>query len=181
MPNYRRNLLPGGMYFFTVVTAGRRPWLCRDEATDALRRAGRKVRASLPFEVVAWVLLPEHLHCIWTLPTGDSDFPGRRRLIKGFVTRTYGKVLSAEDDQSPGQGRMPSVWQERYWEHTIRDEADLAAHMSYIHFNPVKHGHCRAPSQWRLSTFHAFVRRGLYPKDWGAGMEPTMPEAVGME
>ena len=181
MPNYRRNLLPGGTYFFTVVTAGRRPWLCRDEATRSLRRAVRKVRASLPFEIVCWVLLPDHMHCIWTLPAGDSDYPARWRLIKGFVTRTHGKALAIGDDQSRVRGEMPSLWQERYWEHTIRDEGDLAAHVDYIHFNPVKHGYCRAPWEWKLSTFRRLVKRGLYPKDEGAETVPSIPDAVGRE
>ena len=157
MPNYRRNLVPGGTFFFTVTLRDRRSdFLTRHIA--ALRQAVRAVQLLRPFEIDAWVVLPEHLHCVWTLPADDSDFPSRWRGIKS----RFGAAIGQR-----------GVWQDRYWEHTIRDERDYAAHIDYVHFNPVKHGLVAHVADWPYSTFRRAVAAGVYPQDWqGSDNEP---------
>jgi len=163
MPNYRRNLIPGGCYFFTVNLLDRRSNLLVAQI-DALREAVRETRRSKPFHIDAFVVLPDHLHCLWTLPPGDADFPARWRTIKALFSRQ----VAQPQDRRPSleRKREAGVWQRRYWEHTIRDEIDYAAHMDYIHFNPVKHGLVEHPAAWPHSSFSRCVERGLYPKDW---------------
>src|SRR6266404_7121867 len=110
---------------------------------DALREAVRMVRERSPFHIDAWVVLPDHSHCLWTLPEGDSDFPSRWRDIK----TAFSKSLPATERRSAVMVRRGErgIWQRRYWEHTIRDDRDYAAHMDYIHFNSVKHGLTEKP------------------------------------
>ena len=169
MPNYRRASLPGGTYFFTVVTFERRPILCKDDVRDALRIAIEDVRRSQPFTIDAWVLLPDHLHCVWTLPEGDANYPQRWARIKRRVSVQCAQRYSR--DHATGSSRQMrrerSVWQRRYWEHQIRNSEDFARHIDYIHWNPVKHGYVTRAREWRFSTFHRFVRQGLYPLEWG--------------
>jgi putative transposase len=141
---------------------------------DSLRNAMRHERARRPFTVDAMVVLPDHVHAVWTLPSGDSDYSGRWRSIKsGFVRRlqTQGLALTAN-----AKGEH-AVWQRRFWEHQIRDELDLARHVDYIHINPVKHGWAERVADWRWSTFHRYVRLGMLPIDWAA--EPSMEGTFG--
>ena len=155
MPNYRRNRVAGGTYFFTVEPAGP-PYRSASRADHALRNAVRSVRARRPFHIDAWVVLPDHLHCLWTLPDGDADFPGRWRAIK----IAFSKSLPAIEPRS--LPRLPrgerGIWQHRYWEHTIRDDRDYAVHMDYIHFNPVKHALVRRAG--RVALFKLPALRG---------------------
>lgn len=174
MPDYRRNRVPGGTYFFTVNLRDRRSNLLTTNI-DALRQAVRETRATMPFHIDAWVVLPEHLHCLWTLPAGDADFPNRWRAIKTAFTRSL-PAEEAHTQVMPRRGER-GIWQQRYWEHTIRDERDYAAHMDYIHFNPVKHGLAPHPAAWPYSTFRYCVSQGLYPTDW-IGSAPA-PESTG--
>jgi putative transposase len=170
---YRRAFVPGGAFFFTVVTAGRAP-LFADKANIAvLQSAFRRVRFQRPFLLKAVVVLPDHLHCIWTLPPHDGDFSTRWRLIKTWFTKHC-------DSASQGRANKitigeSSLWQPRYWEHVLRDEADLRRHIEYIHFNPVKHGYVKAPIDWPYSSFHRYVKAGVYPPDWGAADVDFMP------
>lgn len=164
MADYRRNFVPGGSYFFTVNLLDRRTRLLTANI-DALRAAFRNVRSRHPFNVDAIVMLPDHLHAIWSLPEGDADFPLRWRLVKSAFSRTLAPGETVSPSRAAKQER--GVWQRRYWEHTLRDEADFARHVDYIHFNPVKHGHVSRVSDWPYSSFHRFVQRGLYPQDWG--------------
>lgn len=182
MPNYTRNFIPGGTFFFTVVTHERRPWLCSDAARNSMRHAIDKVRKNLPFSIDAWVLLPDHLHCIWTLPPGDTDYSSRWRLIKGHVSKSFADDF-AEGRLSPSRlkRRERGLWQRRFWEHTIKDDADLAAHCDYIYYNPVKHGLCASPREWPFSTFHGFVKSGVYGVDWGDGAMKRLREGIGGE
>ena len=127
MPNYRRLHLPGRSYFFTHVTYQRHPWLCTDLGRQALREAIITVRQKHPFVINAFVLLPDHFHCILTLPENDADYAKRWRLIKLMVTKACGKELGFPLEQSPsgerrGEGKL---WQRRYWEHCIRGEKDF--------------------------------------------------------
>jgi putative transposase len=171
MPDYRRNRTPGATYFFTVNLRQRRSDLLVQHI-DTLRHAVRKVRRRSPFHIDAWVVLPDHMHCLWTLPKEDTDFPSRWRDIK----TAFSKSLPATERRSAVMVRRGErgIWQRRYWEHTIRDDRDYAAHMDYIHFNPVKHGLVDNPADWPYSSFRRCVVGGLYPGDWlGGGAEPA--------
>jgi putative transposase len=161
--NYRRNFVPGGSYFFTVNLAERRLSLLT-EYIDLLRRTFREVRTRHPFRIEAAVILPEHLHMIWTLPEDDADFALRWRLIKSGFSHALpgGERISASRATRGERG----IWQRRYWEHTLRDENDFARHLDYIHFNPVKHGHAARVRDWPYSSFRRWVRLGGYPEDW---------------
>lgn len=170
MPEYRRSNVAGGTYFFTLVTHQRKPLLLHPPVRAALREAIEYVRANRPFTVEAWVLLPDHLHCIWTLPAGDAGFSKRWGVIKQRVSsRCRAQSIVADDLSASKQHRREAgLWQRRYWEHLIRDEHDYRRHMDYIHWNPVKHGLVKQASEWPYSTFHRHVRDGLYPADWGS-------------
>lgn len=163
MPNYRRAFVPGGTYFFTVAIADRRTALLT-EHLDALSHAFRVARAWRPFAMSAFVVLPDHLHCIWSLPEGDADFPARWNRIKGEFSRR----VDNRERRSPSRTskRERGIWQRRYWEHLIRDEPDLHNHINYIHFNPVKHRYVSRARDWPHSSFHRFVREGVLPADW---------------
>jgi putative transposase len=166
MPNYRRNRVPGGSYFFTVNLHDRCSDLLVTEIAS-LRTAVRAARIRHPFHIDAWVVLPDHMHCLWTLPPGDADFPLRWRAIKAAFSRS----VPQPEARRPSliRKRESGIWQRRYWEHTIRDEQDFAAHMDYVHFNPVKHGLATHPADWRLSSFQRCVALGVYPADWASG------------
>ena len=166
MTNYRRNYVAGGTYFFTVALANRQSTLLVDEV-EHLRRALQTVRQHQSFTLMAMVVLPEHLHCIWTLPTGDSDYAARWRKFKARFAMILPKDEARSLSRERKQGR--GIWQRRYWEHTIRDERNFRQHVDYIHFKPVKHGLATAVSDRPHSTFSAYVQRGLYPLDWGGG------------
>ncbi|MEW6765583.1 MAG: transposase [Pseudomonadota bacterium] len=168
MSDYHRNRQPGGTYFFTVNLFDRRSTLLIDHA-DALREAVRTVRARRPFHIDAWVMLPEHMHAIWTLPAGDVDYSGRWRDIKVAFARMLPKL----EPRSPVQLARGErgIWQRRFWEHTLRDERDYAAHVDYVHINPIKHGLVSRVRDWPYSTFHRYVARGVYPPDWAGGGE----------
>ena len=157
MVNYRRNRIPGACYFFTVTLRDRKSDLLT-RYVDILRASFRKTMIKTPFRIEAIVVLPDHLHTIWTLPDGDDNYQGRWRSIKSTFTFRLRKHLQLD---------IPSPWQTRYWEHTLRDERDYQNHMDYIHFNPVKHGHSKRVRDWPHSSFHQYVRQGLYPPQWG--------------
>jgi REP-associated tyrosine transposase len=163
MPDYRRNRVPGGTYFFTVNLLDRSSRLLVAHV-DVLRAAVRETRAKTPFHIDAWVVLPEHMHCIWTLPPGDDDFSGRWREVK----KAFSKAIPQGERRSPVRRERGErgIWQRRFWEHTVRDERDYANHMDYVHFNPVKHGFVAHPAEWPYSSFHRCVAAGVYPLDW---------------
>lgn len=177
--DYRRVFVRGGAYFFTVVTAKRRPILASQHALALLRDAFRATAVSRPFVVEAIVVLPDHLHCIWTLPPGDADFSTRWRLIKTRFTRRAAPALcQGSHPLGPVRGNG-SIWQQRFWEHLLRDERDFERHFDYVHYNPVRHGYVSSPALWRYSSFHRAVRDGVYPVDWGA--EAPDLDGVGRE
>ena len=160
MPNYRRIRKPGGTFFFTVVTYARQPVFQNSEARSGLRRIVKKTQSQHPFYIEAMVLLPEHLHSMWTLPEGDHDYSKRWRIIKGSFTHWIRKW-----------GFDGRIWQNRFWEHTIRDDEDFARHFDYIHYNPVKHALVDSPAKWEFSSFHRYFARGWYTEEWGS-IEP---------
>jgi putative transposase len=163
MPNYRRNRVPGGTYFFTVNLEDRDSALLVDHIEE-LRASVRRARQLTPFHIDAWVVLPDHMHALWTLPEGDSDYPRRWQTIKLLFSRQL--PLRESLPNTRYQRGERGIWQRRYWEHTIRDDRDYAAHMDYIHFNPVKHGLVVSVADWHHSSFHRCVRAGLYPPSW---------------
>ena len=170
MPDYRRNRVAGGTYFFTVNLLDRRSDLLVAQI-DALRAAVRGVRARSPFHIDAWVVLPDHMHCVWTLPEGDADFSSRWYAIKVAFSKSLPGIAPRSRVRLRRGER--GIWQRRYWEHTIRDDRDYAVHMDYIHFNPVKHSFASTPADWPFSSFRRCVARGLYPHDWiGGAAEP---------
>jgi putative transposase len=178
---YRRAKTKGGTYFFTVVTHNRRKFLCYPANVSLLREAFRYVMAEHPFQIDAIVLLPDHLHCIWTLPNGDNDYSTRWRLIKSCFTRHCDPVYRGAPSASRQKKQEQAVWQRRFWEHQIRDERDFTQHVEYIHYNPVKHGLAKAPRDWPYSSFHRDVRRGIYAEGWGAEREIVFADGIGNE
>jgi len=165
MPRYVRAVVPGGTFFFTVVTLERSRGLLTKNI-DVLREVFARAQRRRPFTIDAIVVLPDHLHCIWTLPTGDSDFSSRWHEIKACFSARLPKreALSARRRRKGERG----VWQRRFWEHLIRDERDFERCADYIHWNPVKHRHARSPLVWPHSSFHRYVERGVYAREWGA-------------
>ncbi|MBU0500125.1 MAG: transposase [Gammaproteobacteria bacterium] len=170
MSEYRRARIPGGTFFFTLVTHDRIPYFDSGARVAVLREAFRQVMSSRPFRIEAIVVLPDHLHCLWKLPVGDGDYSSRWREIK--------KAASRRIATDSNQRKERPVWQRRFWEHAIQDESDWRSHVDYIHYNPVRHGLVQAPGDWPWSSFGMAVRRGWYEPGWGkqhpgniAGME----------
>ncbi len=162
MVHYRRNRVAGGTYFFTVNLRDRRLALLVEHA-GALRDIVRVVRIELPFVIDAMVILPDHWHAVWTLPPNDAGYARRIRLIKARFTRQLVRAGVAIAKDQRGEHRL---WQQRFWEHTIRHERDLATHVDYVHSNPVKHGHVVHAVDWPYSTFHRYVKQGVLAPDW---------------
>ena len=163
MTDYRRNRVSGGTYFFTVNLLERKSSLLV-EHIDLLREAVRIVKTRHPFHIDAWVILPDHLHAVWTLPEGDSDYSGRWRSIKIAFAKSVPKTERRSAIRLAKGER--GIWQRRFWEHTIRDDADYAAHVDYVNINPLKHGLVKRVADWPYSSFHRDVARGIYPVDW---------------
>ncbi len=133
---------------------------------DELHNAVRNTKIKRPFHIDAWVVLPDHMHCIWTLPENDADYSSRWREIKKAFSKSIPKNEYRSKIRISRNER--GIWQYRFWEHTIRDELDYQRHMDYCHFNPVKHGFVNNVEQWSYSTFHSLVKKGVYSKDWGS-------------
>ena len=168
MPSYRRRHIPGGTYFFTVVTENRQPILDAPPARDLLHRAIADCARSRPFTLEAMVLLPDHLHAMWRMPQGDANYSGRWAQIKSRFSHEW--LLQGGEEQRRTASRLRhrrrGVWQRHFWEHHIRDETDFERHFHYIHYNPVKHGLVKCPHQYEFSTFHQAVRRNVYEATW---------------
>jgi len=178
---YRRVFVPGGTYFFTLVAFSRRKIFTQDNVVAMLRQAFQIVQVKHPFKIEAAVILPEHLHMIFSLPECDGDYPTRWRLIKTYFTQHWEGANDIPATASRQLKGERAVWQRRYWEHLIRDGEDWKRHVEYIHYNPVKHGLVRAPVEWKYSSFHTFVKQGLYSADWGAEEDFEVASIVGME
>jgi putative transposase len=158
MQGYRRNLVEGGTYLFTANLLDRTSTLLVDEIAS-LRAAVASTRARLPFRIDSWVVLPDHMHCIWTLPPGDADYPERWRQIKAAFSKSIPESTPSNSSQALKGER--GIWQRRYWEYTIRDARDYAAHMDYVHFNPVRHGYVTCALDWPYSTLHRCAASGI--------------------
>ena len=164
MVNYRRNFVPGGTYFFTVALRDRRSQQLT-QSIDLLRQAFRNTLRSQPFHIDAIVVLPDHLHSIWTLPPGDNDYPSRWKAIKSNFSRQLSHAGIPVEKRQDGS---TLVWQRRYWEHTIRNDEDFKRHIDYIHINPIKHGLVKHVVDWPFSSFHRYVKQGILPVTWAS-------------
>ena len=154
---YRRVRKEGGTYFFTLLTFKRSRILTKPENVTLLREAFRGVMDKHAFRIEAFVLLHDHLHCIWTLPDGDSDVSKRWRLIKSRFTRECSGAHKHAPLGSRRRKGEQAVWQRRFWEHLVRDDEDLVKHVEYIHYNPVKHGLVNAPKDWEYSSYREYL------------------------
>jgi putative transposase len=168
MQRYRRDKYPGASYFFTVNTNRRQRVLTTPPFYNALKSAIKEVKTMYPFDIEAFVLLPDHLHCIWRMPESDADYSARWSLIKRKVSQRCREYLygSVGINDSSEKRREIGLWQRRFWEHRIRDEKDFETHVNYIHYNPVKHGYVTKVKEWPYSSFHKYVRNGILPLDW---------------
>ncbi len=166
MRTYVRARISGGTYFFTVNLAERRGNTLLTEHITSLRAAFADTAKERPFAMPAFVVLPDHLHCLWRLPPCDCDFPTRWRLIKSRFSRALPEIERRSASRVTKGER--GLWQRRYWEHLIRDGEDYRRHVDYIHYNPVKHGYVAEPRLWPHSSFARWVARGDYPQDWGS-------------
>lgn len=178
---YIRSRAKGATFFFTVVTSKRKKFLCNDENVILIKEAFKHILKQHTFNDDAFVMLPDHIHCIWTLPEGDSNFSLRWQLIKRYFTKRCDDKYKGLKTSSMRQKAEHAVWQRRFWEHQIRDERDFAAHVDYIHYNPVKHGYVKAPKDWPHSTFHRYVKEGIYEINWGATEKIMFDDKVGNE
>lgn len=163
---YRRSQLTGGIFFLTLVTYNRIKIFSDIQNVNLLRQVIHKIKQSHPFIIDAFVLLPDHLHCIWTLPTNDKDFSTRWRLIKSNFTRSCHvkfKTLVTSSRKIKGE---QCIWQRRFWEQQIKDEKDYLSHVDYIHYNPIKHRYFKTPKEWLYSSFHHYVKAKLYDINW---------------
>lgn len=163
MTNTRRIQFNGGSYFFTVALERRGSSLLTDHIDD-LRIAYAATWRTYPWRCDAFVVMPDHLHAVWTLPEGDADYSTRWRLIKARFSRAVG--VFGQRSPSKHEKRERGIWQRRFWEHTIRDQSDFDAHVRYCWGNPVKHGLCAAPTDWPFSSIHRDVRLGMVGRDW---------------
>ncbi|QPK64521.1 transposase [Methylomonas sp. LL1] len=165
MTEYRRFYIPKAMWFFTVNLAERKNNHLLITKIDELRNAFRYVKQRKPFHIDAIVILPDHLHCIWTLPPNDGNFSVRWNMLKGRFSRSidHGERIS----KSRQKRRERGIWQRRLWAHLIEDQEDYNRHIDYIHWNPVKHGHVKNVIDWPYSSFHQYVKQGIYSNDWG--------------
>jgi putative transposase len=180
MPEYRRNMVEGGIYFFTVVTYKRRPMLTRDTSRRLLHFAWEDVQHRFPFETVALCLLPDHLHCRWKLPEGDSNYSMRWKEIKRLFSRQYNLQIGSTEKRNDSRIKRQetTIWQRRFWEHTIQNESDYDYHLDYIHSNPIKHGYVSRAADWQWSTFERFVQNGTYDIEWVGGNEGRLQGAI---
>ncbi len=179
MSYYRRARIPGGTYFFTVVTYERIGYFEHPDNVTRLRDAFRFVLGSHPFRIDAAVILPDHMHMVWTLPKGDADYGTRWRLIKS----RFSPLSPATTETSFSRRRRSErpIWQRRFWEHAIKSEDDLHRHMDYIHFNPVKHHLVERPSLWPFSSLQRAISAGVYPQNWGENGEPASIQTMEIE
>lgn len=177
MPQYIRGYTPNGIYFFTVVAHERRSIFCEVDFLTAFKSSVHQVKNRYPFEIIAWVQLPDHLHCMWQIPMDDTDYSRRWSMIKRLTTQACPQYHLASQELSRSKvGRNErGIWQRRFFEHQIRNEIDFINHMNYLHYNPVKHGLVAQVKDWPYSSFHRYVDRGDYCIDWGSD---SLPDGV---
>ena len=170
MTRYRRAFAEGGTFFFTINTYQRQKILTHPGTLAALREATEKVRTARPFEIDAWVVLPDHMHLAMTLPNGDMDYSTRLSIIKRLTSQKASHLVGVAQTASSLRRKESGFWQRRFWEHQIRDDNDFEKHIDYAHYNQVKHGYVKSVKDWPHSTFHRHVAMGHYPENWGDGL-----------
>lgn len=185
MSDYRRLYTSGGTVFLTIVTFDRQPIFQAEENIRLLRDAIACVKRRFPFDFLASVILPDHLHFLWSLPPNDANYSRRIGLMKVLFTRSLYGPTGVEDSVSASRRKHgeADVWQRRFWEHTIKETEDLDLFLHYIHYNPVKHGYAACPHLWAYSSFSRWVDRGVYPPDWGCscgGKKPALPRMASL-
>jgi putative transposase len=170
MPNYRRVKIKGGTYFFTLITHNRNKLFASSKTRELFLEALEHVRIYHPFTLIAYCILPDHIHLLIKLPEDDDNFSTRISEIKKRFTKQYrAKNNISQSKNSLVKQQNISLWKDRFWEHYIRDENDLSRHIEYIHFNPVKHGLVNQTKDWRASSFFDYVQKGYFDSDWGQG------------
>ena len=179
MPEYRRVLIPGGTYFFTVVTYQRKDVFAQNSERLLLQSVWKDICSRHPFKILAFCILPDHFHMIMTLPDHDPNYSMRIREIKRLFTSRYSRAYTAQISQSRKKRKESDVWQRRFWEHCIMDAEDLIHHIEYIHYNPVKHGLIDNACEWEASSFHSFVDKGLYEIGWGESQKMEFDKSYG--
>ena len=162
MVNYRRNFITGGTFFFTVTLQNRKSRLLV-EKINLLKEAVQRVKDQHPFQIKAYVILPEHLHMIWELPKGDSNYSQRWKKIKVQFSKS---IQKSGFELSKTKHNEYRLWQRRFWEHTIKDMLDFENHVNYIHYNPIKHGLVKELRDWPYSSFHHYVQNGQLCENW---------------
>jgi putative transposase len=161
MTNIRRYFREGDTSFLTHVTHDRQRILL--EHAPLFHQAAERVQGEVPFEFIAWVILPDHFHVVIDPKGNDvSEIIKRIKLKFSGLYRSHNNLKS---------GRL---WQYRFWDHIIRDQDDLNRHIDYIHYNPVKHGLASDPFAYEESSIHRFIREGFYTRDWGIRDDPTL-------
>ncbi|WP_184675618.1 REP-associated tyrosine transposase [Algisphaera agarilytica] len=165
MPNYRRLWIPGVTYFVTIMTHQRRAIFSNDSSVQLWREAIRQSQQVFPFDVLAGVVLPNHVHLLISLPACEGDLSKRVGLCKAKFSSML-KAGCSTSSASRQRHRETDVWQRRFYDRMIRDEDELSGRLDYIHFNPVKHGYCERPIDWPYSSFAKFVKDGHYPPSW---------------
>ena len=175
MVQYRRAQYKGGTFALTFTLNDRSANLLV-EHFDLFKSSYLWVKQNRPFETVAFVVLPDHVHLIWSLPLDDADYSTRVRLIKRLFTRQIMKSGVMFGKRSNGER---SCWQRRFWEHQVRDEQDLQNQVDYIHYNPVKHGFVKCVKDWPYSSFHRYVREEKLPLDWGGDFPGHIDSVAG--
>ena len=171
MPKYIRSYKKGAFYFFTLISYNRRKIFCEEDFLVVFKNSIRLVQQQYPFEIIAWVQLPDHIHCIWQMPENDADYSMRWSQIKRLTTQAcpHYHLTTDELNLSEVKRNERGIWQRRFLEHQIRNESDFIKHMDYIHYNPIKHGLVERVTDWEYSSFHRCVRQGFYSEDWGGG------------
>jgi len=172
---YRRTDIPGASYFFTLVTEQRQNLFIHDENIELLRESFRQIKQKRPFIIEAAVIMPDHLHCIWTLPDNDADYSTRWRLIKAWFTKHCDQKYKLPRNNARMKKQQQAIWQHRYWEYCLKDEEDFERHVDYIHYNPVKHHYVESPPQWKHSSIHRYIKEDILPRDW-AGSDIIIPD-----
>ena len=169
MPNYRRLYIPGSTVFLTWITYQRNPLFANLQNITLLRQAVSQTKHEFPFKITAAVILPDHIHFVWTLPATDSNYSKRVGRIKALFTKAFQTQNHPIASLTPSRlkHRERNIWHRRFWEHTIRSEQDLACCLDYVHYNPVKHGLVKCPVHWPYSSFCKWVSDGYYAFDWG--------------
>jgi REP-associated tyrosine transposase len=167
MTDYRRAYIPGASWFFTVNLAERKNNRLLIDQIDLLRRSFKYTQQRYSFRMDAVVNLPDHIHCIWTLPPEDADFSVRWNMLKGYFSRNIEKTERISASRKSRRER--GIWQRRFWEHLLRNQTDVNSHVDYIHWNPVKHGWVKNVRDWPHSRFHRYVEQGVYSDSWGSG------------